>query len=102
MRSNLKTIRDILDAVARNFEEYDNNIYVTDVGTWEIELINTEGRMITVDGALISNSFSELSNYIRERIGRNDLFMFDGNPDRVESDRSLSRQAYRNSNRKAE
>lgn len=78
-----KTIRNILDVVARNFEEYDN-IFATDVGSWQAELTNTEGKTITITGSLISESFPGLSDFIREQLGRNDLFLFDGNPDRVD------------------
>lgn len=81
--SDEKKIRDILDAIANNFEEYDD-FDMTDVGSWVIELTNTEGETITADGALVPDSFPYLSDFIREQLGRNDLFLFDGNPDRVD------------------
>ena len=81
--ADAKTIEQILDAIGRNFEEYDN-VFVTDVGVWNAELTNTEGKTIRLNGSLDQESFHGLSDFIREQLKREDLFLFDGNPDRVE------------------
>lgn len=77
------TTRKILDAVARSFADYDN-VFATDVGSWIVELTNTGGKTTQISGSLIPDAFHGLSDYIRDRLKRNDLFLFDGNPDRVE------------------
>lgn len=59
-------------------------MFATDVGSWIIELTNTEGKTTQISGSLIPDAFHGLSDYIRDRLKRNDLFLFDGNPDRVE------------------
>lgn len=73
----------ILDAVVRYFQKEDI-LVCTDVGTWNAYLTNTEGKTYEFAGSLIDEPDSDLSDYIRSLLGRNDLFLFDGNPDRVE------------------
>lgn len=81
--ASMDTIKRILDFVGHNFENYDN-AYATDVGVWGIELTNTDGKTVHINGSLYPDSFHGLFDYIREQLKRNDLFLFDGNPDRVE------------------
>lgn len=81
--ADAETIKRILDTVGRNFEDYDN-VLATDVGVWDIELTNTVGKAVHISGSLCPDSFHGLSDYIREQFGRNDLFLFDENPNRVE------------------
>ena len=81
--ADVETLKIILDAVGRNFEDYDN-VFVTDVGVWYIELTNTEGKVVHINGSLYPDFFHDLSDYIRRLLGRDDLFLFDGNPNRVE------------------
>lgn len=78
------TIRRILDAIGRAFQKLDLLYMVTDVGSWDIVCTNAKGVRLTWSGPLMSDSFPELSDYIREELGREDLFLFDGNPDRVD------------------
>lgn len=79
-----KTIQTILDVVGRSFQEYDDT-FVTDVGLWIIELTNSEGKTMQVSGSLTTDSFHGLSNFIRKQLDRNDLYLFDGNPNCIVS-----------------
>lgn len=78
-----ETIQRILDAAARSFKQY-KQVFATDVGSWDVELTNTEEKITKVSGPLIQESFPRLSEFIREQLRRDDLFLFDGNPDRVD------------------
>lgn len=78
-----ETIQRILDAVKQDLEDYEPD-HVLDAGYWDISVTNTEGKSTAFEGSLFSQSYPELSDYIREQLHRNDLFLFDGNPDRIE------------------
>jgi hypothetical protein len=78
-----ETIQRILDAAARSFKQY-KQVFATDVGSWDVELTNTEEKITKVSGPLIQESFPRLSEFIRKQLRRDDLFLFDGNPDRVD------------------
>ena len=83
IRTEDAVLKDILDAIAISFEDHVND-FELDVGSWTIELTNEEGKVTKLKGSLIPNAFDGLSDYIRERLNRDDLFLFDGNPDRVD------------------
>lgn len=76
----------IMTEVARYFgDEYDINL-VTDVGSWNLVLTNTEGKIYKISGALchdLQTVSGGLSDLIRTNLDRNDLLVFDGNPDSV-------------------
>lgn len=77
-------INDILDSVARAFEKYELD-FVTDVAAWELAITDEDGKTTNITGSVYSDSkFHWLSDFIRDKLGRNDLILFDGNPDRVE------------------
>ena len=62
-------------------------IFATDVGSWDMTLTNEEGQEFSFNGSLIEDgkgAVSDLSDIVREALNRDDLFVFDGNPDRVE------------------
>ncbi len=52
----------------------------TDVGSWELRLINADGDIFKTHGALISGhqELDALSTLIRNKIGYRDLFVFNG------------------------
>lgn len=78
------TIKTILDAVTRSFEKYEFD-FVTDVAGWELVLTDEDGKETNINGSVYSDSkFHWLSDFIRENLGRKDLLLFDGNPDRIE------------------
>lgn len=61
--------------------------FVADVGCWEITLTYEDGREKAFKGSFLVEEFgnvSGLSDIVREAVGRDDLFVFDGNPDRIE------------------
>ena len=80
------TIASIMDAVSRFFSNGFVDPQVLDVGSWELRLTNEEGRCFKYTGPLIAgvcDGTDELSEMVRTALCRNDLFMFDGNPDYV-------------------
>lgn len=58
-----------------------------DAGCWGLVLENEEGKKFRWSGSLLDDSFpgaDELSDLVREETGIEDLFVFDGCPDRIE------------------
>ena len=79
-----------IDAILRTFEvrfsKDSRIIHVTDVGTWQMVLTNDKNEEFEFSGPLLmgeTGDFSGLSDYVREKLGQEDLFVFDGNPDRI-------------------
>lgn len=61
--------------------EYDE-IFATDIGNWEMELTNTEGTVYKFRGSLCADFDYEgidLSDLVRDTVGMDDLYVFDGN-----------------------
>lgn len=77
----------ILGAVATYFSNEYDELFATDVGNWSMELTNTEGVVYKFGGAL-SAGFEvngvNLSDLIRDALKMKDLYVFDGNPNRVD------------------
>ena len=87
---NLQSPQENIDAIIRTFEVRFSRdpriIHVTDVGTWQMVLTNDNDEEFEFTGPLLmgeTGDFSGLSDYVREELGREDLFVFDGNPDRI-------------------
>lgn len=65
-----------------------STIFTTDVGTWNMELTNTDGYTYSFSGSL-NTEFeymgTDLSDFIRGLLGLEDLYVFDGNikPDQL-------------------
>lgn len=78
---------DILQKVATYFSDEYDEIYVTDIGNWEMQITNTEGKVYKFNGSLCAifevDGF-DLSDLIRDALEIDDLFVFDG---RVKSDK---------------
>ena len=72
----------LLGAIAAYFgNEYDE-IFATDIGNWEMELTNTEGTVYKFRGSLCADFDYEgidLSDLVRDIVGMDDLYVFDGN-----------------------
>lgn len=72
----------LLGAIAAYFgNEYDE-IIATDIGNWEMELTNTEGTVYKFRGSLCADFDYEgidLSDLVRDTVGMDDLYAFDGN-----------------------
>lgn len=76
----------IMDAVTDYFSGDYQTRFATDIGFWDLTLTNDEKEKICVTGSLTSNSLvpeEDLSDVIRNNLGRDDLFAFDGNPDKI-------------------
>lgn len=55
--------------------------YATDVGTWEMEITDTEGKVYTLRGSLcggVTVGDVDLTQLLRECLSINQLFVFDG------------------------
>lgn len=72
----------LLCAIAAYFgNEYDE-IFATDIGNWKMELTNTEGTVYKFRGSLCADFDYEgidLSDLVRDTVGMDDLYVFDGN-----------------------
>ena len=83
------TAAKVLNSIARYFSTEYIEVFATDVGEWEIEIINTDGGGYKFYGSLIADfevDGVDLSDMVREALGMGDLYVFDGNnkPDRVD------------------
>lgn len=78
----------VLEKISMLFASEYNEMFVLDIGSWTLELTNTEGIVFKYKGSLICIPKIEkqnLSGLIREVLGMDDLFVFDGKArDRVE------------------
>lgn len=76
----------ILDACAYCFSKITHTEFFTDVGFWKAMLTNTDGKVFKINGSIgfdLKLGKNYLSNIIRKNLGRDDLFVFDGNPDSI-------------------
>lgn len=79
----------VLNSVASYFSgEYDE-LFATDIGDWVMEITNVDGKVYKFRGSLCADfevDGIDLSDLLRDALGMNDLYVFDGNnkPDRVE------------------
>lgn len=74
----------IMTAVSGYFSAEHNIEFLTDVGSWELTLTNNEGQIYKRTGPLDNDlqiASGGLSDLIRSKLERDDLFVFDGNPD---------------------
>lgn len=83
------TVTAIFDAINRCFYVDYVPYMATDVGSWDIAIYDDKDNIDNFSGPLIGvisfNFVGEtISNIIRKNLGRDDLFAFDGNPDRVD------------------
>lgn len=76
-----KYARKLLAAVASYFSGDYEEVFATDIGMWELELTNTEGKIYKYQGSLCAEfqvSGWNLSDIIRNTLGMDDLYVFDG------------------------
>lgn len=62
-------------------------IFATDVGSWDMRLTYEVGREVVFSGPLVEREPEDMMGFsclIRDMLGRADLFVLDGNPDRVD------------------
>lgn len=77
----------VLQKVAAHFSNHSDDMFVTDVGSWEIEITDTEDKAYQYSGSLVGDyelDRVDLSELIRDALEIDDLFVFDG---RVKSDK---------------
>lgn len=79
----------VLNNIAQYFSTEYIEVFTTDIGEWEMEITNTEGIVYKFRGSLCADfevDGIDLSDLIRDALGINDLYVFDGNnkPDRGE------------------
>lgn len=79
----------VLNSVASYFNGDYDELFATDIGNWVMEITNTEGKVYKFRGSLCADfdvNGTDLSDLIRETLGMDDLYVFDGNnkPDRVD------------------
>lgn len=81
-----EAVNKIMKRVSGFFKNREPDDLVTDIGSWELSLTNTSGKAFKFRGSLCCfpcSEFGEMSDLIRAELVRNDLFVFDGNPDCV-------------------
>ena len=78
-----KTATDkLLNAIAGYFGNEYVEIFATDIGDWIMELTNTEGITYKFRGSLCADfdyEGTDLSDLVRDTVGMDDLYVFDGN-----------------------
>ena len=79
----------VLNAIAHYFSNEYIEVFATDIGEWVMEITNTEGQVYKYRGSLIADfevDGIDLSDMVRDTLGMDDLYVFDGNnkPDRVD------------------
>jgi len=84
-----EAVSKILDAFTAYFSGEYIEVFATDIGVWELEITNTEGKVYKFRGSLCEDlevDGIDLSDLVREILGMDDLYVFDGNqkPDRVD------------------
>lgn len=89
---NLQLNKDNTESIFSAFTTYFSKGYdedfATDIGSWKLELTNTDGRTYQFQGALCSKlevNGVDLSDLLRDCLEMSDLYAFDGNlkPDEI-------------------
>lgn len=78
----------ILNKITAYFSDEYDEIFATDIGSWEMEITNTESKAYKFRGSLCANfevDGVDLSDLIRDSLELDDLYVFDGRfkPDKV-------------------
>ena len=72
----------LFDAITAYFGNEYIEIFATDIGDWVMELTNTEGVTYKFRGSLCADfdyDGIDLSDLVRDTVGMDDLYVFDGN-----------------------
>lgn len=72
----------LLNALAAYFGNEYTEVLATDIGSWVMELTNTEGITYKFRGSLCADfdyNGTDLSDLVRDTVGMADLYVFDGN-----------------------
>ena len=79
--------RKIMDSITAYFSQNHEIRMATDIGLWNLIMFDDEGNEVETCGSLLGDlqiNDGGLSEIIRSCLNRNDLFLFDGNPDRID------------------
>jgi len=79
----------VLNSISSYFSSEYDELFATDIGDWVMEITNTQGIVYKFRGSLCADfdvNGTDLSDLVREALGMDDLYVFDGNnkPDRVD------------------
>lgn len=79
----------VLKSIAQYFSNEYDELFATDIGDWVMEITNTEGVVYKFRGSLCADfeiGGINLSDMVRDALGMDDLYVFDGNnkPDRID------------------
>ncbi|WP_051131574.1 hypothetical protein [Oscillibacter ruminantium] len=82
-----KTAQWLLERTVQYYRDRQEETIVCDAGSWELTITNTDGESFCYSGALIEDATEDesLSNLIRDNLDNQELWLFDGNPDRLDS-----------------
>ena len=72
----------LFDAIAAYFGNEYMEVFATDIGDWVMELTNSEGMTYKFRGSLCADfdyEGKDLSDLVRDAVGMDDLYVFDGN-----------------------
>ncbi len=72
----------LLGVIAAYFSNGYDEIFATDIGDWVMELTNTDGKTYKFRGSLCADfdyKGTDLSDLVRDTVGMDDLYVFDGN-----------------------
>lgn len=83
IRVDLKTVKVLIDEVLAGLSHLDSR-RTNDPGMWELVLENEKENKCSVSGSMSEDCMAALSDEIREKLGRKDLFLFNGIYDRVD------------------
>jgi len=76
------TTNKLLNAISSYFGNEYIEIFSTDIGDWTMELTNTDGVTYKFRGSLCADfdyEGTDFSDPVRETVGMDDLYIFDGN-----------------------
>lgn len=74
-------VKKILELFSQYLDSNQLTCYATDIGTWEMTITDTVGKVYNFKGSLCGGVYvgdTDLTHYLRELIPVNDLFVFDG------------------------
>ncbi|MEG0109370.1 MAG: hypothetical protein RR705_11070, partial [Lachnospiraceae bacterium] len=81
-KMEMSVAENVLNKVAIYFSNEYDEIFATDIGSWEMEITNTDGKTYKFRGSLCADfevDGIDLSDLIRDALNMQDLYVFDGN-----------------------
>lgn len=83
LHADRKTVRAVMDGILECLPHL-QCVRADDAGDWELILEDSKGNRCRAYGTLEGDCMAALSDEIREKLGRKDLFLFNGIYDRVD------------------